>query len=165
MGRIVMLALIVLLAACSQPDPEQPPAGTPVPPPATDATLIEASVTRVLDGNTLDSQVLGRRLFVAYVGAEAVEANQPCGAEARARNRELAGDRVLLEADPGFQNDDRGRGLYYAFTLDRVSIDETLIREGLARAVRTDARYGAYLLAVEEEARAARRGCLWSDEP
>jgi endonuclease YncB( thermonuclease family) len=80
------------------------------------------------------------------------------------RNRELAGDRVLLEADPAYDYDSVGRRLYYAYTPDGRSIDETLIREGLAQAVRADASHGADLLAAQAEAESAGRGCLWASQ-
>ena len=85
--------------------------------------------------------------------------------EELARNRELAGAAVLLAEDPAYQADPLGRLLYYAYTREGVSIDATLIGEGLARAVRPDARYGAYLTALEADARAAGRGCLWRTAP
>jgi endonuclease YncB( thermonuclease family) len=40
-------------------------------------------------------------------------------------------------------------------------VDETLIREGLAVAWRGDGAMRDELIALEAEARAARRGCLW----
>jgi endonuclease YncB( thermonuclease family) len=99
---------------------------------------------------------------VGYLGAETAAGNTPCGQVALERNRELAGGRVLLEADAAYEFDTIGRRLYYAFTPDGVSIDETLIREGLARAVRTDAGRGADLLTAQADAEAAGRGCLWA---
>jgi endonuclease YncB( thermonuclease family) len=68
---------------------------------------------------------------------------------------------VLLMSDPNYDVDAIGRRLYYAFTPDGVSIDETLVREGLARAVRTEAAEGSTLEAAEAEASAAGRGCVW----
>ena len=63
--------------------------------------------------------------------------------------------------DPNYDFDAIGRRLYYAFTADGVSIDETLVREGLGRAVRTEAVEGSVLQAAEADAAAAGRGCLW----
>jgi endonuclease YncB( thermonuclease family) len=140
-----------------------PAAGSSAPAPTAVAqeALIEATVTRVIDGNSLDARVYGNRTAVGYLGAETPAPNQPCGQEALERNRELAGTRVLLEEDPAYQFGEMRRRLYYAYTPEGVSIEETLVREGLARAVRTDASRGAYLAAVQAEAEAAGRGCLW----
>ncbi|HYW86482.1 MAG TPA: thermonuclease family protein [Chloroflexota bacterium] len=129
-----------------------------------DTPTPEAQVNRVIDGSTLDAQINGIRVPVGYLGIETMEANQPCGQAALERNRELAGDRVLLMSDPLYEFDPLGRRLYYAFTVDGVSIDEVLVREGLAHAVRTDAVEGNTLAAAEAEAAAAGRGCLWGNE-
>ena len=126
-----------------------------------DPPRVEAMVMRVIDGNSLDAHVSGNRTAVGYVGVETPAANQPCGREALARNRELVGARVLLEEDPGYQFDQAGRRLYHTYTLEGQLVDEVLVREGLAWAVRTDARHGAYLAALQAETEATGVGCLW----
>lgn len=156
------------------PTPTTPPTATPTHAPTATPTaaasptatpapvLVEAAVNRVIDGDSLDAQLLGNRTAVGYLGADAPPSNQPCGPEALARNRELAGARVLLEEDPAYRVDALGRRLYYAYTPEGLFIDAVLVREGLAGAARLDARYGASLAALEADARAAGRGCLWS---
>jgi endonuclease YncB( thermonuclease family) len=129
------------------------------------AVLTDAMVTQVIDGSTLDAYVDGARTLVGYLGVETAAPFQQCGAEALARNRELAGRLVRLEADPVYQFDLFGRRLFYAYTEGGTSIDAALVREGLAHAVRTDARHGAELARLEAEARAASRGCLWAATP
>jgi endonuclease YncB( thermonuclease family) len=124
-------------------------------------SFIEATVTRVIDGNSLDAHVHGRRTAVGYLGVWTPAVTEPCGPEALARNRELAGTRVLLEADPTYEFGELGKRLYYAYTPDGRWIDETLVREGLGRAVRTDARHGAYLAIVQAAAETVGFGCLW----
>jgi endonuclease YncB( thermonuclease family) len=122
---------------------------------------IEATVTRTIDGDSLDARVSDNRTAVGYLGAEAPPANQPCGQEALARNQELADSQVLLMQDPAYDLDERGRRLFYAYTADGRSIEELLIREGLARAVRLDGSRGPELAALQAEAESAGRGCLW----
>ena len=51
----------------------------------------------------------------------------------------------------------------YAFTLDGRSIEAALIDDGLATAWRQDGAFREQLLAIEDDARDADRGCLWSD--
>ena len=121
----------------------------------------EAVVTRVIDGSTLDAQINGTRVAIGYLGVDTPPANQPCGQAALARNRELVGQHVLLMSDPNYLFDDLGRRLYYAFTVDGLSIDDALVREGLGHAVRTEAVEGSQLQAAEAEAAANGRGCLW----
>jgi endonuclease YncB( thermonuclease family) len=122
---------------------------------------IEATVTRTIDGDSLDARVFNNRTAVGYLGAEAPPANQACGQQARARNRDLADSRVLLVPDQAYELDERGRRLFYAYTVDGQSIEEVLIREGLARAVRLDGSRGPELAALQAEAESAGRGCLW----
>src|SRR5262249_28050536 len=95
-----------------------------------------AQGTPLVDGPSMDAQVNGIRVPIGYLGVDTPPANQPCGLMALQRNQELAGDHVLLMSDPLFEFDASGRRLYYAFTIDGVSIDEVLIREDLGRAVR-----------------------------
>ncbi len=154
----------VALTACGVVSAQggEPASASPEPLAVDEAEAIEATVTRVIDGHSLDARVMGNRTAVGYLGVETPNRNAPCGEQALERNRELAAGRVLLEEDWSYQLDDVGRRLFYAYTADGRSIDEILIREGLGRAVRTDARHGALLEAVQAEAQAAGRGCLWS---
>lgn len=137
------------------------PGPSAVLPQADGMALIEAQITRVVDGSSLDAYVAGRRTAIGYLGADTPAANLPCGQEALARNRELAGRLALLEEDVAYPFDELGRRLYYAYTPEGLSIDATLIWEGLARAARPEARHGPELAALQAEAEAAGRGCLW----
>src|SRR4051812_16706862 len=76
-------------------------------------SLIDATVTRTIDGNSLDARVFDRRTAVGYLGAETLPANQPCGEQALARNRELVASGVRLLEDPAYQFDANGRRLFY----------------------------------------------------
>jgi len=89
---------------------------------------------RAFTGDSLDTHILGIRVAVGYLGVETRLPNQPCGSEALSRNQQLAGDRVLLEADPHYDVDALGRQLYYTYTADLQLIDEILVREGLGYA-------------------------------
>jgi endonuclease YncB( thermonuclease family) len=123
---------------------------------------LDATVNRVIDGMTLDAQIDGTRTAVGYLGIETPAVNQRCGREAMDRNVQLAGAHVWLVSDPFYDLDQQHRRLFYAFTVDGVSIDEMLIAEGLAHAVRTDAARGPDLAAIEAAAQANAQGCLWS---
>jgi endonuclease YncB( thermonuclease family) len=161
---ISLLILLIGLAGQLIPTAEPPVSvpDVPVVVPADGVALVEASVTRVIDASTLEVRVTGNRTGVGYLGVWTPAITQRCGAEAEARNRELTDMQVLLEEDGRYQIDGAGRRLYYAYTPGGLSIDATLVHEGLALAVRTDARHGATLAALQAEAEAAARGCLWS---
>jgi endonuclease YncB( thermonuclease family) len=125
------------------------------------AEPVPARVNRVIDGDSIDAQIDGRQAALGYLGAETPPLNQPCGREAAARNRELAGREILVVGDPAYEHDGRGRRLYYAYTADGTSIEAQLIQEGMARAVRTDAARGGELSQLEAAARVTHTGCLW----
>jgi endonuclease YncB( thermonuclease family) len=158
MGARAVFALVLGLALVGQPTPP----ADPVVSPAADAVLVDALVTRVVDASTLEARISGNRTGVGYLGVWTPAITERCGPEAEARSRELAGARVLLEDDPGYQIDGAGRRLYYAYTPEGTSIEAALVREGLALAVRPDARHGPALAALQAEAQAAARGCLWA---
>jgi endonuclease YncB( thermonuclease family) len=150
---ISALTLCRLLGSAADPSAPRPPDLAADP-------FIGATVNRVIDGNSLDAYIDGRRTAVGYLGVWTPAITEPCGPDALARNRELAGRRVLLEADPTYELGELGKRLYYAYTPDGRWIDETLVREGLGRAVRSDARHGAYLATVQAATEAAGVGCL-----
>jgi endonuclease YncB( thermonuclease family) len=66
---------------------------------------------------------------------------------------------VRLEFGPR-QGDHYGRILYYVYNLEGESIDEKLVREGLALAWLEDGQHRNVLLAAESRAKEIRGGCL-----
>jgi endonuclease YncB( thermonuclease family) len=123
---------------------------------------ISATVTRVIDGSTLDVQIDGVRTAVGYLGIDTPPLNAACGPEARNRNEMLVGGQVLLQEEPNYTYDSLGRRLYYVFTADGTSVEDALLREGLAVAARVDGFRGEEMLMLEDETAAVGRGCLWS---
>ncbi|MFA7248386.1 MAG: thermonuclease family protein [Dehalococcoidia bacterium] len=128
------------------------------------AGAVPVDVARVIDGDTIDVQSAATALRVRLYGVNAPERGQPCADEATQRLEALAGTRVLLLPDAR-QTDPYGRELRYVFTSNGRSIDETLVREGLARAWRDDGSRRAALIDAEDQARASRTGCLWGGAP
>jgi micrococcal nuclease len=113
------------------------------------------SVERVIDGDTFESTDTTVRLY----GADTPERGRPCFSEATDRLRELAGDSVRVEAGPR-QEDRYRRSLYYVYTMDGQSIDETLIKEGLALAWTQEGQHKDVLIAAEEATRDNPPECL-----
>ena len=120
-------------------------------------------VSRIVDGDTL---VLGRGARVRLLQIDAPEAGGEC--YARMATRELAllappGTRVVLEADPALDREDRyGRLLRYV-RVGGANVNVELVRRGAAtpyfyRGER--GRHAARLLAAAASARATRRG-MW----
>lgn len=106
----------------------------------TDTTKqIPVEVIDVIDGDTIKIKYNGNVEKVRYLLIDTPETNhqtlgkQPFGEAAKARNKELlnSGD-VSIEFDVGEQLDDYNRMLAYIY-VDGVSVQETLLKEGLAR--------------------------------
>ena len=114
------------------------------------------TVLRIIDGDTLDTPAGRIRLF----GINAPERGKHCYNQATDSLRRLAGDTIRVEQGPRAQ-DRGGRLLYYVYTEGGNSIDETLLREGLAVAWTRDGQHRDLLVGLEEAARQAGNGCLW----
>lgn len=124
--------------------------------------LVDVGVERVIDGDTLDVRDFSQAVLrVRLFGVNAPERGERCADEATARLVELAGSEVLLLADERL-DDPGGRQLRYLFTPAGLSIDATLVAEGLATAWQTDGALREQIVAIEAEARSEGRGCLWS---
>jgi len=136
---------------------------TPTPPPfrhPNPQSLEQATLEKVIDGDTIDVLIDGQLQQVRYYGIDAPEESEKCYEEATERNRELVGTTVRLEADAHDEDKD-GRLLRYVFTNDGISVDAALVSEGLAKARREDGRYLARLTTLEIYAHEHGIGCLW----
>jgi endonuclease YncB( thermonuclease family) len=121
------------------------------------------TVKRVIDGDTI-------QLSVKYAGIDTPETVHPSmpvewyGKEASEFNKKLVeGKEVYLELDVE-QKDVYNRVLAYVYLADGTFVNSELVGQGYARVSRTyppDAKYERELLALEQEAREARRG-LWA---
>lgn len=173
--RTAGLLLIGLLAtSCAvSPEPAAPAAepGIPVP-----ADAQEATVVRLVDGDTV--QLRGRgvgplpaqptRVRVLLIDTPEVHGEQECfGEQASERAAELLPDgstvRVQADRDPLDRFD---RSLLHVWNADGVNVGEALVREGFAEVLflRPNDRYLEQFEAAEAEAQRSGRG-LWSACP
>ena len=142
--------IVLLLASCST-----------TPPIAEYQTTLQCvncpslSVLRVIDGDTFDTPAGRVRMF----GIDAPERGRPCSKLATGWLRGLADNTVRVEPGPRAQ-DRGGRLLYYVYTQKGNSIDEILIREGLAAAWTRDGQHRDLLVGLARETREAGTGCL-----
>jgi micrococcal nuclease len=132
----------------------------PLPPGATTASLQQADVYDVIDGDTIEVLIDHKLEYVRYFGVDTPERAESCFLAATERNRELVGSKVLLLPDAR-DRDDFGRLLRYVFKSDGTSVDATLVAEGLGRAWLRDGQYKGEIVALERQAQAEHRGCLW----
>ena len=136
--------------------------------PFLDISEMEATVVRVIDGDTIEVDIIGMRFKVRYIGIDTPELDdkrpefRALAQEATRLNRELVeGKTVRLEKDvPG--TDNFGRLLRYVY-VDDIFVNAELVERGLAWAepYEPDIKYQDYLEELEMEARQAGRG-LWA---
>ncbi|HXH20766.1 MAG TPA: thermonuclease family protein [Dehalococcoidia bacterium] len=142
------------------PDWEQVRTSLPLPPGVSIGQLEKATVYDVIDGDTIDVLIDRRLERVRYFGVDTPEVGADCYRDAVERNRRLTGRTVYLLPDAR-ERDRFGRLLRYVFKEDGTSVDATLVAEGMGLAWREDGRYRDQIVGLEQEARAAGRGCLW----
>ena len=116
----------------------------------------QLDVVRVIDGDTFVSKDGRVRLY----GMDTPELGERCADEATRLMVDLAGDTVRVESGPR-RKDPYERDLYYVYTYGGDSIDETLVRKGLALAWTRDGQHRDFLVDLEATARERGVGCLW----
>lgn len=148
------------------PTPETTPEEIPTPETTLSPTTgrVQALVTRVIDGDTIEIE---GGLKVRYIGIDTPEPVHPSkpiecyGQEASARNKQLVEGKVVeLEKDVS-ETDRYDRLLRYIY-VDGQMVNELLVREGYAQVSTypPDVRYADLFLAAQQEARDTNRG-LW----
>jgi micrococcal nuclease len=137
--------------------------------------LIPATVTRVVDGDTIEVEIAGQEYTLRYIGIntpETVDPRRPVecfGREASDFNKQLVlGEAVGLEKDVS-ETDQFGRLLRYVWLSGPSTgsgqaemVNATLVREGYAQASAypPDVKYQDLFSSLQAEASEAGRG-LW----
>ena len=132
-------------------------------------------MTRVIDGDTIDVLIDGRRHRVRYIGVDTPETVHPdrgvewMGPQASQANAALvSGRRVVLEKDVS-ETDRYGRLLRYVWLRREgawLLVNLVLVQRGYGQVVTypPDVKYVESYLAAQREAREAERG-LWGAPP
>ncbi|MBN1529434.1 MAG: thermonuclease family protein [Thermoleophilaceae bacterium] len=131
-------------------------------------TSYPATVTSVVDGDTLHASVAGQDVTVRVIGIDTPETRKPgtpveCGGPEASETMEslVLGQSVNLVSDPTQDAVDRyGRSLFYVDRADGLDVGLAMIRAGWAAAYVYDEepqRIDSYDLAAEDAAE-ARRG-------
>ena len=151
----------------AQPEPHS---DTPEQEPQEPINTVEAQVTRVIDGDTIEVSIDGQIYKVRYIGIDTPETvhptkgEEPYGREACDKNKELVeGETVTLEKDVS-EIDHYGRLLRYVYVGD-LFINAELVRLGYAQVATypPDVKYQDLFLELQREAREEGRG-LWGLE-
>jgi micrococcal nuclease len=162
-GRLVPWLLVASLAAVWLIT--RPGAG-----PVTDRAPVDASVVRVVDGDTIRARLAGGRVeSIRYIGIDTPEDVRPgtpvqCfSLRAARRNRALVGARRVRLSFDRERRDRYGRLLAYVRRPDGLFVNARLVAEGYARDVvfPPNTAHAELFHALAERARRGRRG-LWS---
>jgi micrococcal nuclease len=166
---VAPVATVLALAACASSDGTSP-ATTGASP---ESTLVQANATvvRVIDGDTIDVDIDGAVERVRLIGIDTPETKKPnhpveCwGPEASAHTTELLppGTAVLVERDV-VARDDYGRLLAYVHVAaDGTFVNRELVQLGFARPLTIEPNdlYAAELAADARAAEAADLG-MWA---
>jgi endonuclease YncB( thermonuclease family) len=149
----------------SSPIPDPTPTETPAPIPA---SMVEAQVTNVVDGDTIDVLIDGQEYRVRYIGIDTPETVHPTlgeeryGSEASDYNKSLVlGQRVFLEKDVS-ETDQYGRLLRYVWLDEVTMVNALLVAEGYAQVTTfpPDVKHVNLFLELERVAREDALG-LW----
>lgn len=132
---------------------------------------IPAEFVRHVDGDTTVLRIDGKEQKVRFLLVDTPETVkpktkvQPFGLEASNRTKELlsTASEITFEYDKGDRTDRYGRTLGYIF-VDGMLLQETLVREGLARVAYVKEPNTKYLLELEEAQEKAKNESLgiWS---
>lgn len=160
--RLLVALTCTVCAACSVTvGPSAPPPGAPAGLPLPDLSRAEqATVTRVIDGDTIDVLMNGTEYRVRYVGVNTPERDEVCYSEASNANRALVGGQSIQMLRDQSGTDQYGRLLRYIFVGEHF-VNAELVANGWAEAVEynNDRRFTADFRRIEAQAAGAGLGC------
>ncbi|WP_093264352.1 thermonuclease family protein [Psychrobacillus sp. OK032] len=153
MKKIILLICLCMLFGCEEISSNE---NTQI------SGTIPVEVIDVIDGDTIKVNYKGNVETIRYLLIDTPEmyhqtlGKQPYGDEAKSRNKQLlnSGD-VSIEFDVGDRVDDYNRMLAYIY-VDGVSVQETLLEEGLARVAYVFPPNTKYIDAFEQAAELAK---------
>lgn len=148
------------------PTPQPPtPTLTDTPTPTASPTAVEAQVTRVIDGDTIEVSIADQVYRVRYIGINTPEVGQPCADEATAKNSELVDGKIVTLVKDVSETDKYDRLLRYVY-VGEIFVNAELVRQGYASAFTypPDVAFADHFVQLEAEARNAQRGC-WAPSP
>lgn len=104
------------------------PTSTPLPPTPEGEY---ATVTRIIDGDSIEVNLNGQTVQVRYIGINAPEYNDPCGSEATQANANLIYGKTLRLVKDVSETDPFGRLLRYVY-VGNLFVNAELVRQGWA---------------------------------
>ncbi|PAF35134.1 endonuclease [Terribacillus saccharophilus] len=164
-STIWLIVALFLISACGTVSTTNQQSGSDRNATTTSGTTnkVEVSLIRIVDGDTIKVNYNGQEETVRYLLVDTPETKapnkcvQPFGKDASKRNEELVtnAEKLELEFDVGSRTDKYGRLLAYVYA-DGVSVQQTLLIEGLARVAYVYPPNTRYLDTFEEAEAAAK---------
>jgi endonuclease YncB( thermonuclease family) len=139
----------------------QMPGGIPSPTPGEQISGDEiGTVTRIVDGDTIEVNIDGVIYDVRYIGVNTPERDEPCYAEATEANRALVEGQVVTLVKDVSETDRYGRLLRYVYVGD-LMVNELLVANGWAEAVlyEPDSAYWQQFVMLEQAVENLDIGC------
>ena len=142
------------------------PTNTAVPSPTANPqfpTSQTATVTNIIDGDTIDVSIDGTTYPVRYIGMDTPERGAPFFDEATQANAALVASQTVILVKDVSETDQYGRLLRYVYLQDGTFVNTELVRQGMAQIATypPDVAYQETFLQLQQEARAAGIG-LWA---
>ena len=153
-----IVCMSLLFGGCVE---QAPPSSALEPQAAPSTQLTEATVVRVIDGDTIEVDIGGRLYKVRYIGIDTPEVGRPGADEATSVNTQLVSGRtVYLEKDVS-ETDRYGRLLRYVWT-DEGMVNAILVANGYAQVATypPDVKYQEDFLELQRQAEETGVG-LW----
>ena len=146
-------------------EPTDAPARAPTLARTATPTPVPVSLIRVIDGDTIEVTSGGQKDKVRYIGIDTPESGDPCGREATNFNTGLLSKGLLTLVRDQRDRDRYDRLLRYVYAGDTF-VNAELVAQGYALAADypPDSEHANEFAALEQQARIAKRGCLFSGE-
>jgi|LWDU01.1.fsa_nt_gi endonuclease YncB( thermonuclease family) len=156
--RLVLVVLLVLVSGCATADPpvssDAADSNEPESLECRDCELVD--VVEVKDANTIITSFGEIQMYGAYV----IDQPEDCATKAEERLRNFVGSEIRIEPGPA-QTIRVDSGHYYIYTKDGLSIEEQLVREGLALIWGQDGQHLGWFVYLDSAAKEHESGCFW----
>ena len=153
---------------------QPPPTATPRPPtntPKPSSTPLhppgqEATVSRIVDGDTIDVSIDGTEYTIRYIGMDTPERGMPFFDEATAANADLVEGQTIILVKDVSETDRYNRLLRYVYLLDGTFVNAELVKQGYAQSATypPDVAHEEIFNKLMQEARVSELG-LWASPP
>jgi micrococcal nuclease len=121
---------------------------------------VQATVTRVIDGDTIDVQIDGNTERIRYIGVNTPERDESCYQSATDANSVLVAGKTVSLVSDAEDTDQYGRLLRYVYVGD-LFVNKALVEQGFAEAVSYPPNTAHYdeFVRLEKDASSGGRGC------